>query len=49
METSEPTFSVEEFSKGWEEKIEPLLKKAQEIGEPFYGEDRDTQQGYPLL
>jgi tetratricopeptide (TPR) repeat protein len=44
METSEPTFSVEEFSKGWEEKIEPLLKKAQEIGEPFYGEDRDTQQ-----
>jgi hypothetical protein len=44
METSEPTFSVEEFSKGWEEKIEPLLKKAQEIGEPFYGEERDTQQ-----
>ena len=44
QETSEPTFSVDEFSKGWEEKIEPLLKKAQEIGEPFYGEDRDTQQ-----
>jgi hypothetical protein len=44
METSEPTFSVEEFSKGWEEKIEPLLKKAQEIGEQFYGEERDTQQ-----
>jgi len=44
QETSEPTFSVEEFSKGWEEKIEPLLKKAQEMGEQFYGEDRDTQQ-----
>jgi len=45
LETSEPTFSVEKFSKGWEEKIEPLFKKAQEIGEMFYGEDRDTQQG----
>ncbi len=45
QETSEPTFSVEEFSKGWEEKIEPLLKKAQDIGETFYGEERDIQQG----
>jgi len=45
METSEPTFSVEEFSKGWEEKITPLLKKAQDIGETFYGEERDIQQG----
>jgi len=45
METSEPTFSVEEFSKGWEEKIAPLLKKAQDIGETFYGEERDIQQG----
>ena len=45
QETSEPTFSVEEFSKGWEEKIAPLLKKAQEIGETFYGEERDIQQG----
>jgi hypothetical protein len=42
---SEPTFSVEEFSKGWEENIAPLLKKAQDIGETFYGEERDIQQG----
>jgi len=45
QKTSEPTFSVEEFSKGWEEKIAPLLKKAQDIGETFYGEERDIQQG----
>jgi len=45
LKTSEPAFSVEEFSKGWEEKIAPLLKKAQDIGETFYGEERDIQQG----
>ena len=45
IKTSEPTFSVEEFSKGWEEKIAPLLKKVQDIGEAFYGEERDIQQG----
>jgi hypothetical protein len=45
QKTSEPTFPVEEFSKGWEEKIAPLLKKVQDIGETFYGEERDIQQG----
>ena len=45
MKTSEPKFSVEEYSKGWEEKIAPLLKKAKEIGEIFYGEERDIEQG----
>jgi hypothetical protein len=45
QKTSESTFSVEEFSKGWEEKIAPLLKKAQDIGDTFYGEERDIQQG----
>jgi hypothetical protein len=45
QKTSESIFSVEEFSKGWEEKIAPLLKKAQDIGETFYGEERDIQQG----
>ena len=37
-------FSVEKFSKGWEEKIAPLLKKAQGAGEAFYSEDRDIKQ-----
>jgi hypothetical protein len=45
QKTSESIFSVEEFSKGWEEKIAPLLKKAQDIGDTFYGEERDIQQG----
>ena len=42
--SEKPAFSVEKFSKGWEEKIAPLLKKARGAGEAFYSEDRDIKQ-----
>ena len=45
MKTSVGNFSVDEFKKGWEEKISTLLKKAKDSGEKFYGEERDLQQG----
>jgi len=45
MQTSEVNFPVEEFKKGWEEKVSPLLKKANDSGETFYGENRDNNQG----
>ena len=38
-------FPVEKFSEGWDEKISPLLKKAQESADKFYGEQRDTTLG----
>ena len=43
--TDNPDFSVEEFSTGWEEKVAPLLKKAEAAADKFYGEDRDTKLG----
>ena len=45
LKTDVPMFSVEKFSEGWNDKISPLLKKAKESGEKFYGEDRDTNHG----
>ena len=42
---SESKFSVEEFKKGWEERIGTMLKKAKDHGENFYGENRDQQHG----
>ena len=45
MKNSEANFPVEEFKKGWEEKIAPLLKKTKDSGETFFGENRDNQQG----
>jgi len=45
MKTSVASFAVDEFKKGWEEKISTSLKKAKDSGEKFYGEDRDPQQG----
>jgi hypothetical protein len=45
LEADKPTFSVEQFSTGWDEKISPLLKKAQESADKYYGEDRDTTLG----
>jgi len=45
LKEDKPTFSVEQFSTGWDEKISPLLKKAQESADKYYGEDRDTTLG----
>jgi len=45
MKSSESHFPVEEFKKGWEEKIVPLLKKAKDSGESYFGENRDKKQG----
>jgi hypothetical protein len=45
LKTDKPNFSVEQFSAGWEEKVSPLLKKAQAAADKFYGEDRDTKLG----
>ena len=45
IRSDNPPFSVEKFSEGWDEKISPLLKKAQESAEKFYGEQRDTTLG----
>jgi hypothetical protein len=45
IRSDNPPFSVEKFSEGWDEKISPLLKKAQESADEFYGEQRDTTLG----
>ena len=45
LDTDNPHFNSEKFSKEWSEKISPLLKKAQESGENYFGEERDTEQG----
>ncbi len=45
LKSSVGNFSVDEFKKGWQEKISPLLKKAKDSGENFYGEGRNLQQG----
>jgi hypothetical protein len=45
LETDNPHFDIEKFSEEWSEKIAPLLKKAQDYGEKFYGEERDPEQG----
>jgi hypothetical protein len=45
LKADKPTFSVEQFSTGWDDKISPLLKKAQESADKYYGEDRDTTLG----
>ena len=45
LKTDNPSFSVEEFSVGWDEKISPLLKKAQAAADNYFGEDRDITLG----
>ena len=45
LDTDNPHFDIEKFSEEWSEKIAPLLKKAQDYGEKFYGEERDPEQG----
>ena len=45
LETDNPHFDIEKFSEEWSEKIAPLLKKAQDSGEKFFGEERDSEQG----
>jgi len=45
LETDNPYFDIEKFSEEWSEKIAPLLKKAQDSGEKFFGEERDSEQG----
>ena len=45
LDTDNPHFDSEKFSKEWSEKIAPLLKKAQDSGEKYFGEERDTEQG----
>jgi len=45
LKTDEPTFSVEKFSASWDEKISPLLEKAQESADQYYAEDRDATLG----
>jgi len=45
LKTDEPTFSVEKFSAGWDDKISPLLEKAQESADQYYAEDRDATLG----
>ena len=45
LNTDEPTFSVESFSASWDEKISPLLEKAQESADQYYAEDRDATLG----
>lgn len=45
LDTDNPHFDIEKFSEEWSEKIAPLLKKAQDSGEKYFGEERDTEQG----
>ena len=45
LKSDSPSFSVEKFSEGWDEKISPLLKKAQQSSDKFYSEERDMSQG----
>ena len=45
LDTDNPHFDSEKFSEGWSEKIAPLLKKAQDSGDKFFGEERDTEHG----
>ena len=45
LDTDNPHFDSEKFSKEWSEKIAPLLKKAQDSGEKYFGDERDTEQG----
>lgn len=45
LKSDSPSFSVDKFSEGWEGKISPLLKKAKESGDIFYGEGRDITLG----
>ena len=45
LKKDKPPFSVKEFSVGWDEKISPLLKKAQEAADNYFGEDRDITLG----
>ena len=45
LDTDNPHFDSEKFSKEWSDKISPLLKKMQDSGEKFFGEERDTEQG----
>ena len=45
LKTDKPTFSVEKFLVGWDEKISPLLKKAQVAADNYFGEDRDITLG----
>ena len=45
LETDNPHFDCEKFSKEWSEKITPFLKKAQDLGEKYFGEERDVEEG----
>ena len=45
LETDNPHFDCEKFSKEWSEKITPFLKKAQDLGEKYFGEERDLEEG----
>jgi len=45
LETDNPHFDSEKFSKEWSDKVAPLLKKAQDSGEKYFGEERDIEQG----
>ena len=45
LETDNPHFDCENFSKEWSEKITPLLKKAQDLGEKYFGEERGFRRG----
>ena len=45
LKSSVGNFPVDEFKKGWQEKISPFLKKAKDSGEIFFGEERNLQQG----
>ena len=45
LETDKPHFDSEKFSKEWSDKITPFLKKAQDSGEKYFGEEREVSQG----
>ena len=45
LETDNPHFDSVKFSEEWSDKIAPLLKKTQEYGEKYFGEERDADQG----
>jgi len=45
LDTDNPHFDSEKFTEEWSDKIAPLLKKAQDSDEKYFGDERDTEQG----
>ena len=45
LETDNPKFDCEKFSKDWSDKINPFLKKAEDLGEKYFREERDLEEG----